>query len=183
MEIEIEKVKSLINTKYYINDSFELLYKGVKKFNWLSPKIEVIDSSLKRVLTIIRPFNFFNPSYNIKIGSHEWIPLKCSSSLKDSYTCTTGQDNYNVIEHKRRKTSIFKNKSQIAYFQKKRISVLGYDKYNVVLDKNANTLLIIGIIISIDMRHDKIYEHDSGIIFNIGKLSENTSFDENWTPK
>ena len=33
------------------------------------------------------------------------------------------------------------------------------------------------------MRHDKIYEHDSGIIFNIGKLSENTSFDENWTPK
>lgn len=178
MQIKIEQnFIAILRDSYSITIDDNQCYSAKSSiFNLpLKPTLSLYDSLGNKIFTIHRQSPFLL-EYDIVFENETKIEIRPENSFKFEYCFTYDNAVYDIIGHKGRLYSIFKNKVQIAWFSREKIG----DYYSITADKDADVQILIGIVLVIDLHFHAGNKHvyDFG---NIGwKLKE---FDKNWHPK
>ena len=132
-----------------------------------------------KTFTIIKSLYLIYPKYKIEFSNGERLSFQCVNFWRTKFQFQQDENIYELYCHKERKVSVFKNKNQIAYWQKEAISLLAGDYYKIIADEKSPNELIITFCIILDNILSKgmgtIFNVDFGIIFK-----ELKKFDKNW---
>jgi hypothetical protein len=105
--------------------------------------------------------------------------LERFGSFKIHYEAKIGDDLYKVIPHKGYNTSIFKNETQIAYYENQVLDIGIVEKFKVTFntsfDLNLLAILICGILCQRKTSR-------STVTVDLGNSTERQKFDYNWKP-
>jgi len=100
------------------------------------------------------------------------------------FYCQVGQDIYEVFGHRGRKFSVYKNDTQIAWWDKNAVVLFNGDIYKIIADKDCDHELIISFCLIIDKTFSN---NKSGATLTIdhGSVRGKTvkDFDLEWRPK
>ena len=135
-----------------------------------------IDAKINRKLSL------FKIKYVITIDGAEY-KLSTKTFWKPSYACVCGSMHYEINEHKELRYSIFRDNVQTGAFYKNKVAIGAGDKYRIVVDNDAPSLLIVCMVIALDNATSD--EKDRATItVDFGLLvGERKPFDETWRPK
>jgi uncharacterized protein YxjI len=122
-------------------------------------------------------------------GRHEFIfhdgrryQFACEKLWKQVYKCEGNGETYWLYQHKGLKLSIFKDDRQIAAIEKNRIVFGSGNQYQIQVDADANTLLIVCMVITLNSLDDND-DHDT-VTFDLGSIGpEERPYDPAWQPR
>lgn len=182
MEININQNKVSIGDKYKIFIGERQAYiAAAKLFRWLA-EIILKDMNERPKLTIKKKWFFVRPSYNI-IRGQDTYAFETISFWKNHFQCQVGADVYDIYGHKGRKYSIYKNDTQVAWWEKARVTWFAGDNYKMIADNDSDTELLIALALVVD--NAKSNKQDRGAVtVNIGHIGPQAKkFDPSWQPK
>ena len=184
MEIDINQKKISIGDKYKIFvDGQQTHYASTKLFRWLA-EINLFEYGHDRPKYIIKKkWAFFNTSFDITRWDNNVFEFRTKNFWRHHYFCQVGQDFYEVLGHRGRKFSVYKNDVQIAWWDKNAVAWFNGDNYKLIADKNSDFELIISFCLLIDNTFSK--DNDSNTMtIDIGNIGLQTKkFDPTWQPK
>lgn len=184
MEIDINQ------TKFSIGDSYQIFVEGqqthkasTRLFSWLT-EINLFEvGSAQPTYRIKKKWTFFNTSFDLIKWDNTVSAFRTKSTWENHYFCRVGIDRYEIFGHTGRKYSIYKNKKQIAWWDKEPVSWFNGDNYKIIADYNVDFELLIAFCLIIDNTHSN--DNDATIVSidfgNIG--SQVKKFDDRWKPK
>ncbi len=183
MKIDINQKKIAVGEKYTIEIGGELRYTAATKIFRLLTEMHLFKSeSDYSVLTIRRHWSFFKAKYSIELRDGNALSFNTITFWRPHYQCYHGESRYDLFGHKGRKYSIFKNGSQIAWWDKNAVSIMEGDHYTITADDDYLHELIIAFCLIID-------DFSSGgkkgaVSFDFGNLGfEVQPFNPMWLPK
>ncbi len=120
-------------------------------------------------LTIHKRWSFFKPKYDIGFRDGKKLEFRALSFWKMHYQCQCGPDIYNIYGHRGRKHSVYKNDTQVAWWDKEVVSWFDGDNYTIMADGDSNTELIIAFCLIMD--NHKSDRHDGNAVsIDIGNI-------------
>jgi len=137
-------------------------------------EIPYLDIDLKLKMSITKS------SYKITFSENESsYELFYNGFLKAFYTFKMGDDVYDIHPHRGRKTSIFKNNQQIAYYEKRLLNRFNKTIIEIISNSNIDLGIIVLLIATIDFD----FEDDAytGTI-DLGSILQSRKFDKDWKP-
>jgi len=184
MEIDINQKKISIGDKYQIFTDGSQTHRAAAKIFRIFSEINVFDvNGDVEEITIKRRFAFFVAKYDIAKKDGSIYELVTKSFWKSHLQCTAGMDVYDIYNHRGRKSSVYKNDKQVAWWDHAAVSWFNGDNYKIIADKGCDKLLIISLCLAVDnyASNDK---EKSAVNFNIGRMGPQArAFDPNWQPK
>lgn len=174
MIIEIESFGNELNFYFKSRKIFHSYY----KVSWFKNIKELKDIKNDVVSKLSSKVNFSGIKHIITFKNNVKLELKLKGGLvKNYYECFYKNDNYRIVVHKGYKTSIFRNKNQIAFYDKKPTTVLETYKILLICNSNINKELIFSFISALELSSDQ----KEGIEFDLGNLTiDYLPFDEKW---
>ena len=181
MEIEINQKKLFIRYQIF-TDGQQTHTASRKLFSFLSVVNLFETSDDKPKMIIKKRFSWIIPKYDIKRWDNIVLEFRSKSRFKPDFECLCSNDIYNIYGHKGRKYSIFKNNSQIAWWDQDAVSLFQGFNYKIISNKDCDIDLLISFCLIIDDR--KHGPHTDGATFDFGNIGPETKkFDESWQPK
>lgn len=185
MEITIKQKKVALTPTYTIENNGNIIYTAKAKILKLMAQVDVFgpEGDVTPVATIYRRFAWFKARYDIAVPDAV-LPLEFTTIaiFRRHYRCISGNDVYDIYGNKRRKFSIYKNDEQIAWWDKKAISVMAGDQYTITANDNCDKLLLTTFCLAMD-NFTRAQKQGGLVKYDIGNMGFNTrDFNENWRP-
>jgi uncharacterized protein YxjI len=184
MEIDINQKKISIGDKYQIFIDAQQTHTASRKILQLLAEINLFkDGDSRPRMTINKRFAWFKAKYDITRWDNDILPFRTVSFWKSTYQCQSGPNSYEIYGHKGRKYSIYKNGTQIAWWDKKAVTWFAGDNYKIIADKDCDIDLIISFCLIIDNFSSE--KHDGKTVtYDFGKIGfQAKKFDNTWQPK
>lgn len=184
MEIDINQQKISIGDKYKIFvDGQETYQASQRLFRWL-PELDLFkigDEGTR--MKIKKRLSWLRPRYDITRGGYDVLQFRTISIWKPRFECQAGADSYAIYGHRGRKYSIFKNDTQVAWWDKKAVTWFAGDNYKIIADRDSDIDLIISFCLIIDNCRSNNHEGNT-VTIDFGNLGfQQKKFDESWQPK
>lgn len=183
MEIVVTQKKISIGDKYKIYVDGEPTHKASKQLLQILAEIVLVDNNaIKSKITINKRFSWIKPMYDITGLDHTVLKFRTKSFWKRHYQCQFDSDTYDIYRHRGRKYSVYKNNTQVAYWDKSPITWFEGDHYTITADYDCNADLLISFCLIVDNISGN---HGSEVItINIGSIGfQVKKFDFHWQPK
>lgn len=184
MIIDVNQKKIAIGDKYdiYINET--LTHQAATQlFRFLS---EINLFEIKRneaKFRIKKKWSWFKTTYDIYKSDNQKFEFKTISIWKHHYICQSSSDSYEIFGHRGRKYSVFKNKEQVAWWDKNCVTWFEGDNYRIIADNDSDFELIVSFCLIIDNSSSNSNDGNT-VTFDIGNIGpEVVKFDSNWEPK
>jgi uncharacterized protein YxjI len=139
------------------------------------------DTGIKRH-TIFKSLYFLKPAYKIEMPDGRRIKFKSMSFWGTHFKCLENENAYELYLHPKRKTSIYKNDTQIGFGEQEALTILAGDQYELRLNDDVNWELIICFFLIVDHLNSR----NGGTIFTINAgpvFKQFKKFDPTWKPK
>ena len=184
MRIDINQHKISLGDKYRVFIDGQPAYTAASELFRILPVINLFknDDPVAR-LTIRKRWSFFIPKYDIVMNGGLLMEFRAFSFWKLHYQCACNPDIYNIYGHRGRKHSIYRNGTQVAWWDKEAVSWFDGDNYSINADNDSNAELIIAFCLVLD--NYKSDRHDGNAIsFDIGNIfGQVKEFDPYWKPR
>jgi uncharacterized protein YxjI len=184
MRIDINQKKIAIGDKYGIFLEGKPAYRAATELFRLLSVINLYKNDEERPGLIIRQQWFFTkPRYHIQLRNGQTVEFKAGSWWNMEYQCYCGSDIYKVYGHSGRKFSIYRNNTQVAWWEKEAVTWFDGDNYVITADSDCHVELIIAFCLIID-NHKSKNRNNNAISVNIGNIGGVVkAFDRYWQPK
>jgi uncharacterized protein YxjI len=184
MEININQKKISIGDKYKIFIEDQEVYAASTKLFKLLSEINLFETGGGNPkMTMNKKWSWLKPGYDLTRWDGSLLEFRTVSFWKHHYQCQSGNDYYDVYGHKGRKYSVYKNDTQIAWWEKKRVTWFAGDNYKIIANSTCDRELLISFCLVIDNYFSD--DHDGNTVtINIGSIGPQAKkFDPNWEPK
>jgi uncharacterized protein YxjI len=181
MEIDInQKIISLVaEYRIFVNEDEQ--FSATKKFFTYLDEIELFDATGKRPrYTIKQKWTWFKTSYDLTRHDNITLQFRTVKYWRRHYQCILGTDSYDIYGHNGRKYSIYKNNSQIAWWDKESVAWFNGDNYKLVANNNVDIELLICFCLIMD---NKTSQNNKGntVTIDFGHIGPQAKkFDSNW---
>jgi hypothetical protein len=181
MIIDINQKKISIGDKYKIFINEKQTYSAhTKLFKLLSEVNLFEENSSKSKITLKKRWSWFETKYDMYRNGNAKFEYRTVSFWKIHHKCQVGKDLYEIFGHKGRKYSIFKNKKQIAYWNKNCVTWFDGDNYRIIADNDCDVELIISFCLINDNKTES-NNSKNALTFDLGNSGpEARKFDNNW---
>lgn len=167
----------IVDNIFYLEDIYHCVFlqAGLKmKKRVYKNDIPIIDIDLKLKIDILNSIHKI--TFLEKGISSEMV---YNGFFKSFYTLKTNTDIYDIYPHRGRKTSIYKNNKQIAYYEKRLFNRFNKKGITLVSDSNADLDVLFSIIATIDFDvEDDAYT----ATIDLGNILQSRKFDKEWKP-
>lgn len=183
MELDINQRKIALGHKYDVYKSgVPVRYAHSKLMRFLS-RIEMSDVESGRVLlTIAKRFSFLI-SYDIEFPNGERALLRTVSVWRGHYQCAYNRSIYDIYSHHKRKHSVYRNGSQVAWWEQAPVSWYNGDNYRITADDDCEQDVITAFCLIMDDATTQ-RENGSTLTFHVGHIGpEARPFNPMWTPR
>jgi len=184
MEIDVNQKKISIGDKYRIFVDGQETYLASRQLFQLLPEINLFKTGEERArVTINKRLSWLKARYDITRWDNNILQFRTISFWKLHYECQLGPDLYTIYGHRGRKYSIFKNDTQVAWWDKKAVTWSAGDNYKIIADKDCDIDLIISFCLIVDNFSSD--DHDGNMVtIDLGNIGfQQKRFDNNWQPK
>ena len=180
MEITIQENRFSFRSEYEIETPSSYYY--AKKAFFSFPAKLVLKSSDERVLARIRGrLSFFREKYDFTLSDGRVFRFWCEKRWKRVFECESDKERYCLYGHKGLRYSVFRDDRQIAAFTKNRIVIGKGNRYEILLDDDADVVLIACMALAICTSEDD--DNDATANIDVGSIGpEEKPFDEGWQP-
>lgn len=184
MEIDINQKKISVGDKYRIFIDGQQTYAASARLFKLLSVIDLFELNTTVPLTTInKRFSWFKAKYDITRPDNSVLPFRTESFWGLHYRCPCGNDIYDIYGHRGRRYSIYKNDTQIAWWQKKAVTWFGGDNYKMIADRDSDVELIVSFCLILDNFLSKDSE-GRAVTINLGNIGfRKKKFDAGWLPK
>lgn len=184
MEIDVSQQRISVGDKYKIFIEGKQIYLASRRLLQLFPEINLFKIGEERPrMTINKRLSWFKANYDITRWDNNVLQYRTKSVWKRQDQCQVGPDLYMIYGHRGRKYSIFKNDTQVAWWDKKAVTWFAGDNYKIIADKDCDIDLIISFCLIVgDFSSEN---HDGNVVnFNFSNIGfQQKKFDNNWQPK
>lgn len=177
----MESFITKINHQYLYTNNEEVIYIANLKPGYFRFVKQIFQDN--KILVQIRiKFKLpFQINYLVEYSDNHKIIIKPQGAFKPLFIFSDDSNNYQIIKHKGSKTSIFKNGTQIAYYEKDIVNFFEKETIKIIADEDIDHLLIFSIILALDCHFNT---NNTTATIDFGNLSpELKSFDSTWKPK
>jgi len=183
MEININQKKITIGDKYQIFIDGQQTHAAAAKFFRLFPEINLVElNSSSTVITLKKKFALFVAKYDITRLDNSFLEFKTKSFWKSHFECVSGTDTYDIYGHRGRKYSVYKNNTQVAWWDKKAVTWFNGDNYTIIANNNCDYNLIISFCLIVDNYKSNDSEK-STLNIDVGRIGPQAKkFDPSWEP-
>lgn len=158
-------------------------YSARKAFFSFNDHLEITSDTGQVAATVQGSFSPIRSKHDFTFGDGRMYHFECAQLWKRVFTCTGQGESYTLYEHKGLRCSVFRDERQIAAFTKNRIVYGKGNQYAVLMDSDADPLLVACMVLSISMAEDNS-EDQNTVTFNVGNLGpEARPFDASWQPR
>jgi hypothetical protein len=167
----------------FLNDSKEPVMQGQWYSKWYTRSAQFSDSSGNDKLFVKSSFrlDFWNINFEIEMPKIKFSgKLEPVKFFRGHWCLQIGADVYDFYLHKGHKKSLFKNRQQIASYDKKKFHTFEKDTLYISANDNEPIELIISFAICFDLGSDN---DGAAMTFDGGNLGpESKAVDEKWKP-
>jgi len=185
MNIEVRQQKLAVGDRYEVFIDGDLKYYVISSlFKIFFSELQIFDLSENRVALIEQKFDWFKLKYKVNIYYLSAFEINTKRIFAMEYEAKISNDTYLITRHAGLKISVFKNGTQIARASKNYFTWFEGDIYNMEAENNADPLILISFIITIDnfFYNNKANKGIFDLKFgNLGIFSN--KFDNDWKPK
>ena len=184
MEIDINQQKISVGDRYQIFTNAKPTHTAERELFKLRPIIRLFENGSSTVhMTITKRFAWLKAKYDIQRRDNNILEFRTVSFLKSQYTCPAGNDDYDIYGHRGRKYSIYKNDSQVAWWDKRAVSWFAGDNYKIIADDDCDASLIISFCLIVDNFSSNDH-NGTALTINLGNIGFGAKkFDKDWQPK
>lgn len=186
MEIDINRAAISFGDKYKVYVEGEQMYSAANElFRFLS-KVNIYElGNDTAIITLDQKWAFFKPVYTITMPNNDKIDFITVSIRKLQYQVKYGKDVYDIYGHTGRKYSVFKNDTQIAYWEANAVNWFNGENVKIIADRNCDKGLLIALCLTLDDYQNKNNGRlTEGISIDFGNLVFGSrEFDKGWFPK
>ena len=139
MEIDINQKKISIGDKYQIFTNGIKSHMATRQLLQLLPEIHLFEGNGGGVakMTINKRLSWFKAKYDITRWDNNILQFRTKSFWKLHYYCDCGSDHYDIYGHRGRKYSIYKNGTQVGWWEKAGVSWFSGDNYKIIADNDC----------------------------------------------
>lgn len=120
--------------------------------------------------------------YKFELASGKAYRFQREKIWKGVFACENGEESFRLYRHKGLNYSIFSNDVQIAAFSKNRVEISGGERYEILMNDNADPIVVICMVLAIDSL-EKEGSDPLFITVHFGNLGpEERPFDASWRP-
>ncbi len=184
MEIDINQKAISIGDKYNIFvNGVEEYTASVELFSFL-PEISLFKKDEKEPTVIIKKeLTAFKALFTITIMAGNVLKFTTTSFWKWQFQCISDNDTYTVFANKGRTFSIYKNDTQVAYWELQMVSWFKGDNYKLYADNNCDKELLIAFCLIMD-NYENNDSSKTTVNFDFGGIGWGLKkFDPEWKPK
>ena len=183
MIIDIEQKKISFGDKYRIFIDDEESHYASQKFLRMLGEIRLHPLGYDEASLIIkRNFSWLRAEYTIELYGGTTAYFDTVSWWKNHFACVLEDDEYDILIHRKRLYSVFKNRQQVAYWEKEMISFFAGDRYRIYCDDDADYEMIMAFCLILDNYH-KGKKGKGSMKIDFGfTWREARPFDNQWRP-
>lgn len=126
-------------------------------------------------------FSWFRSRYDFELAEGKSYHFWLEKIWKGVFVCQGTEETFQLYRHKGLNFSIFQNGQQIAAFSKNRVKIGKGDCYEILMNDDANMLVVICMVLIIDAAE---FENDNAsVTYDVGEIGpEDRPFDKSWSP-
>lgn len=191
MKIRIEKSNGSIGYEYLVYNEDEIIYSAISEKLSIFYKLTIWRKNGEEKIIKIKnnKLRLFKPAYFVFYKKQK-VEFKTISFYKRHFQFEYEREMYDIYgHHKSWKYSVFKNRKQIARWDKETTKWQGPDIFKIDLNKDVNIELIISFCLILDDHIEfaiedrgKLIDMDLDFNLNWKKYGELKSYDKNWEP-
>lgn len=183
MKIDIKRHKGSLSNRLNFYENERLSYSSEMKgyFSW-NYKL-VLNSVSNKNKWVAKKKGIFSRKYLIYFNKQSVGLFKAKNIFKNYFELAINEQVFKIYGHGGLKVSVYKDDNQIAFFKKKKITILNEESIRLLLDKNEEIepLLLI-VLIWNDMFYKNLNENTLNI--NFGNINKGAiPLDKSWKPK
>jgi hypothetical protein len=151
-----------------------------KPFSWGDNII--VTGPRERIVAKIRSrFSFFSSKYDYALADGKAYRFRTENFWPVVYICEGPNECYRLYDHKGLNYSIFQGNAQIAAFSKNRITIGKGHAFDVRVNDDANLLVVICLVLTINASEDS--DNEPNVTYDFGQVDpEARPFDKSWEP-
>jgi uncharacterized protein YxjI len=183
MRIDIQQKKISFGDKYQIFTEEVQTHTASTELFTIFTVIRLYDLAGIERLTIRKRHAWFKARYDITLQGGAVLEFRTRSFWKGHYQCQSGNDLYDIYGHKGRKCSIYKNNTQVAWWDKKALTWFEGDNYRILADRDSDSELLITFCLILDQYRSNS-KGDNSLTIDFGSIGPQAKkFDVTWQPK
>ena len=176
MDVTIKERKIGFTPTYDI-EAPDAIYNARKAFLAINDHLEI--KHAEQIVATIQ--GFFSPirdKHEFHLADGRTYQYQCKQHWKPVDTCEGNGESYTIYEHRGLKYSVFRGDQQIAAFEKNRVAWGNGNEYHVRMDSDADVIVIVCIVLTINSGDD---QNDETVTIDFGNIGpEARPFDESW---
>lgn len=160
MEIELN-IPRFWRASWEIAINGQLRFVSTKRFLTLSKREIIIkDTDESELARIQQKWSWFYPRYSIWLTAGELYIFETKCSLWErKFCCANSKEVLEILEHNKRRFSVFRGQRQIAAFWKDVFTLFGQYRFRMVAEDDENALLLAAVVL---LCHSTIRYYDEG---------------------
>lgn len=157
-------------------------YSAKRHISIFSKHLDLFAENGDLIASIKSKFSPFKPHYAFEFTDGRKYDYWCEKIWKGVYICTgNGEAEFELYTHKGLRWSIFQRGKQIVGFRKNRLTVGQGNQYEIVLNSNANALVIVCMVLALNTSDGN--DGNGTITYDFGHMGpEEQPYDESWRP-
>lgn len=180
MFINVQQRNASFSPEYDI-ETPGCIYFAQQKFFTLKKRITLTAPRERLLAKIVGTSAFFHVHFDFDFADGRFYEFWTESNWQGVYGCENRKESYRLYRHRGFDYSIFQSDNQIAAFTRNRIKIGAGDQYDVLLNDDADPILVICMVLAID----SIESPDSNrtLTYDFGNVGpEDRPFDKSWAP-
>ena len=156
-------------------------YTAKKKFWSFGDKLQLLGPRERLLARVRSRWRVLTSRYDFELVDGATYHFRTESFWKSVFVCEGNAETFRLYQHKGLNFSIFQNEAQIAAFTKDRVSIGNGDTYSLKMNDDANLVVILCMVLTIDLSESE--GNGSSVTIDFGNIGpEARPFDRNWTP-
>lgn len=184
MEIDINQQKIALGEKYRIYLDGQLTHVASQQAVQFRREVLLFaEDATQARMRLQKQWTWFSLAYNLTRWDHNVFLFRTESKWKNHYQCSYGEDLYDIYGHRGTKYSVYRNDTQIAWWDQDRVTWFAGDNFKIWADQSSNTELLMSFCLILDESSSESDNANTATV-NLGYLGpEAKAFDESWRPK
>ncbi len=183
MQLNVNQREIAIGRKYDIyNGQTPIRFAHSKLMRFLT-RIDLCNiEGGQTLLTVARRFSFFRITYDIQFPGGHFAPFRTISMWRGHYQCRHNGNIYDVYSHHNRRHSVYRNGSQVAWWEQAAVSWFNGDNYKILADDDCEQDIIIALCLITDDSTSRNVNSNT-LTLHVGHIGpEAKEFNPLWEP-
>ena len=181
MNITVQQREFSIRSEYEISAPGCIYFAQKKFFSWRD-KIKLTGPRGQTLARIRSRLSLFRCRYDFEFPEGKTYHFRREKFWKGVFLCESSQESFTLYEHKGLNYSIFQSGCQIAAFSKNRLKIGDGDRYEILMNDDANLLVVICLALTVDASENE--GDTASVTYDFGNIGpEDRSFDKSWEPR